>query len=142
MKSSTPGNGSEEQWLDQSRAKRPSSLRRAENGGVLYSSDPRDIGWVRDNVSCQTACPAGTNIPGYIQAIVEGQYGSSYEINRQANVLPGVLGRILPLAFLAPDIAAAILAGRRPTELIATHLKRLCDLPQSWVKQRRFLGFD
>jgi formate dehydrogenase major subunit len=69
-------------------------LRRAENGGVLYSSDPRDVGWVRENIPCQTACPAGTNIPAYIQAIVEGQYGASYETNREANVLPGVLGRI------------------------------------------------
>ena len=69
-------------------------MRRAENGGVLYSSDPRDVGWVRENIPCQTACPAGTNIPAYIQAIVEGQYGASYETNREANVLPGVLGRI------------------------------------------------
>ena len=94
MRSSTPGNRSEDQRLDRSSAQRPSSLRRAENGGVLYSSDPRDIGWVRENIPCQTACPAGTNIPAYIQAIVEGQYGTSYEINREANVLPGVLGRI------------------------------------------------
>ena len=30
---------------------------------VRYSSDPRDIGWVKENVPCQTACPASTNIP-------------------------------------------------------------------------------
>ena len=50
--------------------------------------------WVRENVPCQVACPAGTNIPGYIQAIMEKKYGRAYEINREANVLPGVLGRI------------------------------------------------
>ena len=61
---------------------------------VLYSSDVRDIGWVKQNVPCQTACPAATNIPGYIWAIMEGDYSRSYEINRNANVLPGVLGRI------------------------------------------------
>ncbi len=61
---------------------------------VAYSDDPRDIGWVRENIPCQTACPAGTNIPAYIQAIMEKQYGLSYEINREANVLPGILGRI------------------------------------------------
>ncbi|MEZ5840117.1 MAG: hypothetical protein R3D02_06710 [Hyphomicrobiales bacterium] len=61
---------------------------------VYYSSDPRDIGWVRQNIPCQTACPAATNIPAYIWAIMEGDYGTSYEINREANVLPGVLGRI------------------------------------------------
>ena len=61
---------------------------------VRYSTDPRDIGWVRENVPCQSACPAETNIPAYIRMIVEGRYGRSYELNRMANVLPGVLGRI------------------------------------------------
>ncbi|HEX8988748.1 MAG TPA: FAD-dependent oxidoreductase, partial [Rhodocyclaceae bacterium] len=58
------------------------------------SDDPRDIGWVKQNVPCQNACPAGTNVPSYIRAIFESRYGSSYEINREANVLPGVLGRV------------------------------------------------
>ena len=64
------------------------------DGDVHYSTDPRDFGWVRENVPCQTACPAGTDIPAYILAIMEGKYGLAYEINREANVLPGVLGRI------------------------------------------------
>jgi glutamate synthase (NADPH/NADH) small chain len=58
------------------------------------SDDPRDIGWVKQNVPCQTACPAGTNVPVYIREIIERQFGRSYETNREANVLPGVLGRI------------------------------------------------
>ncbi len=61
---------------------------------VRFSTDPRDIGWVRENVPCQAACPAETNIPAYIRTIAEGRYGRSYELNRIANVLPGVLGRI------------------------------------------------
>jgi formate dehydrogenase major subunit len=46
------------------------------------------------NVPCQKACPASTNIPAYIRALYEGRYDRSYGINRAANVLPGVLGRI------------------------------------------------
>jgi len=61
---------------------------------VRFSTDPRDVAWVKENVPCQTACPAGTNIPAYIRMIVEERYGRSYEINRIANVLPGVLGRV------------------------------------------------
>jgi formate dehydrogenase major subunit len=61
---------------------------------VRYSTDPRDIGWVKENIPCQTACPAQTNIPAYIRMITEQRYGRSYELNRIANVLPGVLGRI------------------------------------------------
>jgi glutamate synthase (NADPH/NADH) small chain len=61
---------------------------------LLHSEDPRDVGWVTTNIPCQAACPAGTNVPAYIRAIAEGRNGEAYEINRGANVLPGVLGRI------------------------------------------------
>jgi formate dehydrogenase major subunit len=60
----------------------------------VFSEDPRDLGWVAKNIPCQHACPASTNVPAYIRAIDEGRYGDAYEINREANVLPGVLGRI------------------------------------------------
>jgi len=60
----------------------------------MHSNDPRDVGWVNQNIPCQAACPAGTNVPAYIRAISEGRHGEAYEINRAANVLPGVLGRI------------------------------------------------
>lgn len=70
----------------------PEYHRRA--GDTFFSDDIRDMGWVRQNVPCQAACPAGTNIPAYIRAIHEGDYGRAYDINREANVLPGVLGRI------------------------------------------------
>jgi len=61
---------------------------------VRYSTDPRDIGWVKENIPCQVACPALTNIPAYIRMISEQRFGRSYELNRMANVLPGTLGRI------------------------------------------------
>ncbi len=69
-------------------------LRLEDEAEIYYSDDPRDIGWVLENVPCQTACPAGTNVPAYIWAILEDKHGKSYEINREANVLPGILGRI------------------------------------------------
>ncbi len=54
---------------------------------------------------------------------------------------PADLGHLLPLAFLAPDIVEAILAGQQPADLTAKHLKRSWDLPMDWAGQRRFLGF-
>jgi len=60
---------------------------------VQFSDDPRDFGYMAENVPCQHACPAQTNIPGYIRCIVEQRYGRSYELNRIVNILPGVLGR-------------------------------------------------
>jgi glutamate synthase (NADPH/NADH) small chain len=61
---------------------------------VVYSTDAEDFYYMSVNVPCQAACPAATNIPAYIRALHEGQYDESYEINRMANIFPGVLGRI------------------------------------------------
>ncbi|MBU8910703.1 MAG: FAD-dependent oxidoreductase [Desulfobacterales bacterium] len=61
---------------------------------IVYSTDIRDFGQVAKSIPCQDACPAKTNIPGYIRAVFEKRYGRAYELNRSANILPGVLGRI------------------------------------------------
>lgn len=61
---------------------------------VVYSTRPEDFFYMGINVPCQRACPALTNIPSYIRQIYEDNHDRSYEINRMANILPGVLGRI------------------------------------------------
>jgi formate dehydrogenase major subunit len=61
---------------------------------TVFSTAREDFTYMGINVPCQRACPASTNIPAYIRALCEKAYGRSYAINRQANVLPGVLGRI------------------------------------------------
>jgi formate dehydrogenase (NADP+) beta subunit len=45
-------------------------------------------------VDCQWACPAHTNVPGYIRLIAQGRYTESYLLNRESNVFPGILGRV------------------------------------------------
>ena len=61
---------------------------------IHYSTSPEDFYYMDVNVPCQSACPASTNVPAYIRALFEERYGRSYEINRAANLFPGVLGRI------------------------------------------------
>jgi formate dehydrogenase major subunit len=58
------------------------------------STDILDQKWIDVNIPCRTACPIMTDIPGYIQAIMEGDYETAYLINRKDNVLPGILGRV------------------------------------------------
>jgi len=58
------------------------------------STNPIDRRWIDVNIPCKAACPIMTDIPGYIQAIMEGDYEKAYRINRMDNVLPGVLGRV------------------------------------------------
>ncbi|MDX1486311.1 MAG: hypothetical protein R3229_17705, partial [Alphaproteobacteria bacterium] len=51
------------------------------------------------------------------------------------------IGRLIPLAFLAPDIVEDILNGRQPIDLTVTRLKRMADLPVSWSEQRKLFRF-
>jgi site-specific DNA recombinase len=48
---------------------------------------------------------------------------------------------LLRLAFLAPDITAAILDGRQPIRLNRQRLARISGLPIDWQTQRDLLGF-
>jgi len=57
---------------------------------VTDVSDPR---YYHKVVDCQWACPAHTNVPGYLRLIALGQYDESYLLNRESNVFPGILGR-------------------------------------------------
>jgi len=53
----------------------------------------KDFAWMEQNVPCRTACPAGTDIPGYLEAIYQGNPEEAYRINLRDNVFPAVLGR-------------------------------------------------
>jgi formate dehydrogenase major subunit len=55
---------------------------------------PKDFQWLEKNIPCQEACPASTDIPGYLDAIYRGEHGQAYRINLEANVFPAVLGRV------------------------------------------------
>lgn len=63
----------------------------AESG---FAATAKDMHWLQGNIPCQTACPAGTDIPGYLEAIYKGEYEEAYRINLRDNVFPDVLGRV------------------------------------------------
>jgi site-specific DNA recombinase len=46
---------------------------------------------------------------------------------------------LISLAFVAPDIIEALIAGRLPRGIGIT---RLADVPPSWAKQRKLLGIS
>ena len=58
------------------------------------STAAQDLHWLEKNIPCQAACPAGTDIPGYLEAIYHGRFAEAYEINLRDNVFPAVLGRV------------------------------------------------
>jgi len=63
------------------------------------------------------------------------------DLARIENVQRTYPSRIIPLAFLSPDITAAILEGRHPIDLSLDRLLEAMPLPLAWDEQRAALGF-
>jgi len=76
----------------------------------------------------------------YVDDLAQGRATSLRDLARQYDCDLSDLCRILPLAFLAPDIIEATLEGRQPIELARRQLLRSGPLPIGWDEQRRRLG--
>ncbi|HVB88635.1 MAG TPA: hypothetical protein VND97_00395 [Beijerinckiaceae bacterium] len=63
------------------------------------------------------------------------------EIANAENIGASYATRLVRLTFLAPDIVAAILAGKQPAGLTANKLMADTRLPLDWRDQRTALGF-
>lgn len=71
-----------------------------------------------------------------------GEIATVRDIASREGIDEGDVSRLLPLAFLAPDIVEAILSGTQPVDLTAEKLKRIGTLPISWTEQRRAFRFE
>ncbi len=78
---------------------------------------------------------------GWFDELSSGVMPSLAAIARREGVTDRYIAQLLPLAFLAPDIVGAIIAGTQPEELTADALIKRIDLPADWGEQRRALGF-
>ena len=71
-----------------------------------------------------------------------GEVKGTAEIAASEGLTQSYVTRVLRLAFLAPDVVEAILAGRQPVNLSADKLvKSSANLPTDWEEQRAALGF-
>lgn len=77
----------------------------------------------------------------WLERLASGQVESFAEIARAEGVTGRYVARVIPLAFLAPDIVASILAGTQPIDVTAQKLIKQIDLPLDWAEQRALLGF-
>ena len=74
--------------------------------------------------------------------LASGAMPSITAIAKREGVSDGYVGQLLPLAFLAPAIAEAIVTGDHPPGLTVETLVKHTDLPLSWEQQRSLLGFS
>jgi ParB-like chromosome segregation protein Spo0J len=71
--------------------------------------------------------------------LLSGHGKSQPQLAKELGVSERYLRKIMPCAFLAPDIVEAILQGRQPADLTLAKLTH--RLPNKWADQRRHLAF-
>jgi len=76
----------------------------------------------------------------WFEQLAAGEASSLQAIADRQGVSQRYVSRLLPLAFLAPDIVERILQGHQPAHLSAARLTNELDLPLGWAEQRELLG--
>ena len=74
--------------------------------------------------------------------VQRGEVAGLGDLAAQEGVSGSYATRVIRLAFLAPDVLAAIIDGRQPADLTAARLLQECrrGLPLDWQQQRDALG--
>ena len=78
----------------------------------------------------------------WLDDIMKGRAQSLRDIAKTEGVTDRYVGHLLPLAFLAPDIVAAILTGTQPVDLTTETLTKRTDLSLGWDEQKALLNFE
>jgi hypothetical protein len=73
-------------------------------------------------------------------ALISGEVLDLDALARREGMGRTYLIRLLRLAYLAPEIVEAILAGCEPDHLTVNYLMKAVQLPLAWDQQRRMLG--
>ena len=74
------------------------------------------------------------------RALLMGRAKSVAKIAERERVSDRYVRRLTRLAFLAPQIVEAIVAGNQPPELTAEALAERIDLPLPWTAQEKAVG--
>jgi site-specific DNA recombinase len=69
-----------------------------------------------------------------------GAIPSITAIAQRNGVTDGYVGQLLPLAFLAPTVIEAVIAGTIPPDLTVEALVKRTELPLDWAHQRQMLN--
>lgn len=83
-----------------------------------------------------------TRAKDWVRKLETGEYKSIIDLTRAENLCKLHTAKLLPLAFLAPDLVELILDGSQPPRLTLTALIEQ-PLPEAWNQQReRFAQFN
>lgn len=75
----------------------------------------------------------------WFDGLKSGDYRTIKEIAAEENCDKSYIGRLMSIAFLAPDILERILSGDHSATLTPERLRKACPLPLRWEDQRALL---
>jgi len=75
-----------------------------------------------------------------LAALTDGSARGIADVATYMDMDASDLSRILPLAFLSPKIAEAILSGRQPQDLTLRKLTHGIELPIDWTQQNKVIN--
>jgi hypothetical protein len=78
----------------------------------------------------------------WFDQLLSGEVKSLTAIATREGLNCRFVGKILRLAFLAPEIVEAVAEGRQPPELSTELLTKRIRLPLAWGEQKRLLQID
>ena len=83
------------------------------------------------DAKCIDGCPVGVDIPGFIEAVAEGDLAKAADILLADNVLPGVTGRVCPQEIQCEQLCVRTKKG---TSVGIGHLERFVA---DWARKNR-----
>ncbi len=85
--------------------------------------------------TCQTGCPAGVDIPGFITAIAAGDERAAYEVLRASNPLPEMCAYVCPSSTLCEGQCVQAHIGSGPVPIRALQ-RYVCELARAegWTR--------
>jgi site-specific DNA recombinase len=75
---------------------------------------------------------------GWVRSLQDGTYQSIEQLAEASGLHPKVVRQGLRLAFLSPNVTAAVLDGLQPRRLSLARIPKL--LPLSWTRHGSLLG--
>ena len=75
----------------------------------------------------------------WFDGLKSGRYPTIKEIAVEEKCDKSYIGRLMSIAFLAPDIVELILSGNHSPTLTPERLRKACPLPLRWEDQRALL---
>ena len=82
-----------------------------------------------------------TKASDWINRLKSGECKNMAEIAKEDGTTTAYVCKIIPLAFLSPEIVRRIMLGQYPAELNAEQLLKKTPLSHDWAEQAKLLGF-